>query len=50
MPVIYYIVAGALLGFGWIFGEHAATKVVDKMESPDKKKTKKKGTEEKKES
>ncbi len=49
MPVLYYVFAGALLGFGWIFGEHAATKVVDKIESPPKTK-KKKEVEAKKES
>lgn len=25
--------AGALVAFGWIFGEHAATRVVDRLES-----------------
>ncbi|MBF0252445.1 MAG: hypothetical protein HQL29_01380 [Candidatus Omnitrophica bacterium] len=49
MTVLYYIFAGALLGFGWIFGEHAATKVVDKLESPSKKKNKKNEIEHKKE-
>ena len=25
--------AGALVAFGWIFGEHAATRLVDRLES-----------------
>ena len=48
LTFLYYVVAGSLLGFGWIFGEHAATKVVDKMAS-GKKKTKAKEITSKKE-
>jgi hypothetical protein len=28
--------AGALVAFGWIFGEHGATKLVDSMETRNK--------------
>ncbi len=28
--------AGALLAFGWIFGEHGATKLVERMEKRSK--------------
>lgn len=30
--------AGALVAFGWIFGEHAATRLVDRLESRKPKK------------
>ena len=34
--VVRVAAAGALLGFGWIFGEHVATKIIDRVESgPD---------------
>jgi len=37
-----YVAIGAAVAFGWIFGENAATKVVDRMDShADKKKERK---------
>ena len=34
--VVRVATTGALLGFGWIFGEHVATKIIDRVESgPD---------------
>jgi len=35
--VVRLAATGALLGFGWIFGEHMANKIIDRAESgPDK--------------
>ena len=33
-----YVGIGAAVAFGWIFGENAATKVVDRMDSRAEKK------------
>jgi len=30
------VAGGALMAFGWIFGEHVATKIIDRVESPSK--------------
>ena len=43
LAAVRYVGIGASIAFGWIFGENAATKIVDKMDAhSDKKKSKKK--------
>jgi len=42
-----YVGIGAALAFGWIFGENAATKVVDRIDSRAEKKKESKKIEKK---